>query len=200
MNKETKDLAHANPTQGQQSARGGQSPVKEPAHETAHANPEKMAHDFAKSSPEGHHPDAHKEETRKVARNHAPLPRVDPNLAAIDHPDPVKVASSRIVSVDAGGTDMSGNTVDSDGKSREALRERKVRQDNFVHSNATLDEHVVTPPDGLGGIDSRFDGPGVSIATQPGWHVVDLGTTTTQDMNGPKTSRHIRLEQDDESD
>ncbi|CAM2141676.1 protein of unknown function [Pararobbsia alpina] len=200
MDQDKKDSARANPTQGQQSAASGQSPAKEPAHETAHADPGKMAKSFANTSPEGHHPSAKKTETQRVARSASPLPPVDISLKAVDHPDHFEAARSRIVSVDTAGTQASDSTVDTDGKSREALRERKPRQDHFVHSNASPDEHVPTSPVGLGGIDSRLEGPGVRIATKPGWHVVDLGTTVRTDMNGMHASRHIRIERDDTSE
>ncbi|HTJ93927.1 MAG TPA: DUF3005 domain-containing protein [Pararobbsia sp.] len=197
MDSDTKDPAHANPTQGQQSAMGGQSPAKEPAHETAQADPGKMAKSFANTSPQGHHPAAHKPETERVARSASPLPPVDISLKAVDHPDHFVAARSRIISHDTAGTQASDSTVDTDGKGREAQRERQPRQDHFVHSNASPDDHVPTSPVGLGGIDSRLEGSGVRIATQPGWHVVDLGTTVTTDMNGMRASRHIRIEKDD---
>lgn len=196
MDDDTKDPARANPTQGQQSAAAGQSPAKEPAHETSRADPAKMEKSFAKTSPEGHHPAAKQPETQRVARSATPLPPVDISLKAVDHPDPVMAARSRIVSYDTAGTQASDSTVDTDGKAREAQRERKTRQDHFVHSNASLDEHVVTSPVGLGGIDSRAEGPGIRIATQPGWHVVDLGTSVTTELNGARASRHIRIEKD----
>jgi hypothetical protein len=199
--KEVTQPADARPTQGQQSAMAGQSPAKEPAHETGTADPGKMAQSFANTSPEGHHPTAsktvtHRIETHQVARSASPLPDVDVSIKAVDHPDPVMAARSRIVSQDTVGTSASDSTVDTDGKGREAQRERKPRQDHFVHSNASPDQHVPTSPVGLGGIDSRFEGPSVGIATRPGWHVVDLGTTVTTELNGARASRHIRIEED----
>ncbi len=103
-------------------------------------------------------------------------------------------ARSRIVSHDTAGTQATDSTVDTDGKGREAKRERTPRHDNFVNSNASLDEHVPTSPIGIGGIDSRTEGPGIRIAARLGWRVVDLGTSVRTDMNGPRASRHIRFE------
>ncbi|RKP57797.1 DUF3005 domain-containing protein [Pararobbsia silviterrae] len=194
QSRDKRDQGKANPTQSQQNAISAQSPAKEPAHETAHADPGKMEKSFANASPEGHHPDTKQDETRRVARNATPLPNVDVSHKAIDHPDPYMAARSRIISHDTAGTEATDGTVDTDGKGREAQRERKPRQDHFIHSNATPDEHVPTSPFGLGGIDSRFEGPGVHIATQPGWRVVDLGTSVRDEFNGPRTSHRIRLE------
>lgn len=188
------DQGKVNPTQGQQNAMAGQSPAKEPAHETAKADPGKMAQSFANTSPAGQPLDVKKSEAHKVARNVQPLPDVDVSLKAIDHPDPVIAARSRIVSHDTAGTQATDGTVDTDGKGREARRERTPRHDHFVNSNASLDEHVPTSPFGIGGIDSRIEGPGIRIAARPGWRVVDLGTSVRTDMNGPRASRHIRFE------
>jgi hypothetical protein len=199
MDEDTKDPARANPTQGQQSAMAGESPAKEPAHETGKADPAKMEKSFANTSAEGKHPAAKTPETQRVERSASPLPPVDISLKAVDHPDPVMAARSRIVSADTAGTQASDSTVDTDGKGREAQRERKPRQDHFVHSNASLDEHVPTSPVGLGGIDSRPEGSGARIETKPGWHVVELGSSVTTEMNGARSSRHIRFEKDAET-
>jgi hypothetical protein len=181
--------AEGNPTQGQQNAASGQSPSKEPAQETGRADPQKMEQDFAKNPGAESPPDA------KVARDPNPLPQVEPEHAAEPHPDPVHVARSRIVSADTMGTQASDSTVDTDGKGSEARRGHGPLRDNTIHSNAAPEDHVPTPPVGLGGIDSRAEGNLVSIALQPGWHVVDLGSTTYTGFNGGRGARHFRLEQ-----
>ncbi len=186
--------AQANPTQGQQNAASSRSPSKEPAHETALADAENMARDFAS------HPGAGAPADPAVERNPDPLPDVDPGLESKPHPDPLVVARSRIVSVDTHGTAASDGTVDTDGKAREARRHQGLRRDNQVHSNAVLDDHVPTPPDGLGGIDSRAGGNLVRLALAPGWRVVDLGPTVHEGLNGSRGARRFRLEHHDASD
>jgi Protein of unknown function (DUF3005) len=183
------NTAEGNPTQGQQNAISGQSPSKEPAHETGRADPQKMKQDFEKSPGASAKPDA------ETARDPNPLPDVEAGRAAEPHPDPVHAASSRIVSADTAGTQASDSTVDTDGKGGEAKRDHGPLRDNTIHSNAAPQDHVPTRPVGLGGIDSRAEGNLVSIALQPGWHVVDLGSTTYTGFNGGRGARHFRLEQ-----
>jgi hypothetical protein len=181
--------AKNHPTQSQQNAISEQSPSKEPAHETGRADPQKMKRDFEKN------PGAEAKPNAETARDPNPLPEVEAERATEPHPDPVRVASSRIVSADTAGTQASDSTVDTDGKGREAKRGHGALRDNTVHSNAAPQDHVPTPPVGLGGIDSRAEGNLVSIALQPGWHVVDLGSTTYTGFNGGRGARHFRLEQ-----
>jgi hypothetical protein len=181
--------AEAHPTQSQQNAISEQSPSKEPAHETGRADPQKMKHDFEKN------PGAEAKPNAEMARDPNPLPDVEAERASEPHPDPVHVARSRIISADTAGTQASDSTVDTDGKGREAKRDHGALRDNTVHSNAAPQDHVPTPPIGLGGIDSRAEGNLVSIALQPGWHIVDLGSTTYTGFNGGRGARHFRLEQ-----
>jgi Protein of unknown function (DUF3005) len=186
--------AEGNPTQGQQNVISGQSPSKEPAHETGRADPKKMERDFEKS-PASSADAASDARAASQARDPNPLPEVEPAHAAEPHPDPVHAARSRIVSADTAGTQASDSTVDTDGKGSEARRGHGPLRDNTIHSNAAPQDHVPTPPIGLGGIDSRAEGNLVSIALQPGWHVVDLGSTTYTGFNGGRGARHFRLEQ-----
>lgn len=181
--------AESNPTQGQQNAASAQSPSKEPAHETGHADPKKMERDFEKNPGAEVKPDA------KTARDPNPLPEVEAEHAAESHPDPVRVARSQIISADTAGTQASDSTVDTDGKGAEAKRGHGALRDNTIHSNATAEDHVPTSPVGLGGIDSRAEGNLVRIALRPGWHVVDLGSTSYTGLNGARGARHFRLEQ-----
>jgi Protein of unknown function (DUF3005) len=177
------------PTQSQQSAINNQSPSKEPAHETGRADAGHMERDFERNPNAENPPDA------KIARDPDPLPDVNPSLETKHHPDPLVTARSRIISVDTQGTEASDSTVDTDGKSRQARRHHGLRRDHQVHSNAVLDDHVVTPTRGLGGIDSRAEGNLVRLALRPGWHVVDMGSTSYVGFNGARGARHFRLEQ-----
>jgi hypothetical protein len=181
--------AEGNLTQAQQNAVSGQSPAKEPAHETGHADPKKMERDFEKNPGAEVPPDA------STARDPNPLPEVEAEHATEPHPDPVHVARSRIISADTAGTQASDSTVDTDGKGSEAKRGHGTLRDNTIHSNAAPEGHVPTSPVGLGGIDSRAEGNLVSIALRPGWHIVDLGSTTYTGFNGGRGARHFRLEQ-----
>lgn len=66
------------------------------------------------------------------------------------------------------------NTVDTDGKNRDALKPDQGG-DQQVTSNATPENHVITPSFGLAGIDSRPGGNRPAVLTRPGSTVVYVG-------------------------
>jgi len=74
--------------------------------------------------------------------------------------------------VNAGTMDSS---VDTDGKSSDARRDLPAWRDNVVGSNASLDDSVDTPAEGLAGIDSRAAGNRPQIAAGIDYQVDYLG-------------------------
>jgi hypothetical protein len=72
------------------------------------------------------------------------------------------------------------DTVDTDGKSSEARRDLPLNRDNVVGSNASLDDSVAAPVEGLAGIDSR--GGNLPLIDPGSDHRVEyLGTVTESD-------------------
>jgi hypothetical protein len=72
------------------------------------------------------------------------------------------------------------SSVDTDGKSSDARRDLPLNRDNVVGSNASLDDSIEAPAEGLAGIDSR--GGNLPLIDPGSDHQVEyLGTVTESD-------------------
>ncbi|MCO5397443.1 DUF3005 domain-containing protein [Ralstonia soli] len=116
--------------------------------------------------------------------------------------DPVQRASQRIRSVDASGTEASGNTVDTDGKSQEAAKDPSLWQDNVIYSNASLVNANPEPdPEApIAGIDSRRSHGQPTVATEAGHKLVLRGVVDETVRNGTRAAQRFSLEDDDAPD
>ena len=113
--------------------------------------------------------------------------------------DPVQQASQRIRSVDACGTEASGSTVDTDGKSREAIKDSSLWQDNVIYSNASLVNTNPEPyPEGpIAGIDSRRSHGQPTVAPDAGHKLVHRGVVEETVRNGTRAAQRFSLEDDE---
>ena len=112
--------------------------------------------------------------------------------------DPVQQASQRIRSVDASGTEASGSTIDTDGKSQEAVKNPSLWQDNVIYSNASL---VNTNPEPdpeapIAGIDSRRSRGQPTVAPDAGHKLVHRGVVDETVRNGTRAAQRFSLEDD----
>ena len=126
------------------------------------------------------------------------LPEIDVDAHAVDSGDPVRRAAGRIVTLDNANMAMTDNTVDVDGKGMEARTGASELQDNVIYSNASLDEAVDTPDEGLGGIESRPSGNMPQIATRPGWRVRHVGDVDIEHGDSTRAEHVICLERSDD--
>ncbi|MGM3278004.1 DUF3005 domain-containing protein [Ralstonia sp. 24A2] len=110
----------------------------------------------------------------------------------------MQYASRRIRSVDAAGTEASGSTIDSDGKSNEAIQNSSLWQDNVIYSNASLVNTNPEPdPDApIAGIDSRPGQGFPAVATTAGHHVVRRGEVEETVRKSTHIVQRFSLEDD----
>ncbi|GAB7535727.1 DUF3005 domain-containing protein [Burkholderia sp. 3C] len=126
------------------------------------------------------------------------LPAIDrERYAQREHGDPVRRAASRIVTLDNANMGASDSCVDVDGKSFDAHRDAPLWHDNEIHSNASLDDSVVTADDGLAGFASRRGDGSPAVETRLGWQVSAAGIIDAGRTYGARTERVIRLEPSD---
>ncbi|VWC35214.1 DUF3005 domain-containing protein [Burkholderia metallica] len=125
------------------------------------------------------------------------LPPIDVDAHAVDSGDPVRRAAGRIVTLDNANMAMTDSTVDVDGKGLQARSGASERQDNVIYSNASLDDAVDTPDQGLGGIESRSSGNLPQIATRPGWRVRHVGDVDVEHGSSTRAEHVIRFERTD---
>ncbi|VWC48255.1 DUF3005 domain-containing protein [Burkholderia lata] len=129
-----------------------------------------------------------------AAKTPTGLPPIERGTHAPDSGDPVRRAAARIPTLDNANMAMTDNTVDVDGKGMEAAAGASKWHDNVIYSNASLDEAVDTPDEGLGGIESRPSGNLPQIATRPGWHVRHVGAVDVEHGDGTRAEHVIVLE------
>lgn len=145
------NTAESNSSRKEQEEQARQSPMKRPETETAHAQPEDIGHatrDDTGRSPAIDPPPYGRETAHP--RNRAQLPEdVHPR------------------GIDADNDDASDDTVDTDGKDRDAKRVGRM-EDSEVVSNASPDNTGETPATGLAGIDSRPGGSRPAILSESG--------------------------------
>ncbi|RQZ18669.1 DUF3005 domain-containing protein [Burkholderia sp. Bp9031] len=132
-----------------------------------------------------------------AAKTPTGLPPIDVDAYAVDSGDPVRRAAGRIVTLDNANMAMTDDTVDVDGKGMEARTGATEWHDNVIYSNASLDDAVDTPDEGLGGIESRPGGNVPQIATRPGWRVRYVGDVDVEHGDGTRAEHVIRLERTD---
>ena len=179
--------AQNNPTQAQQNEIAAKSPAKTPAAGDM-PDAKQQAKEFGKT----------KRATSAesvAAKNPAPLPSIEHGAKDADSPDPVARANARITSVDNAGMAASDNTVDTDAKGLEARRDASMWQDNVINSNATLENNIPVPPDGLVDLDSRPGGNVPIVATREGWRVAYHGTVDIKERNGSRAEQVFSLEE-----
>ncbi|WDR88187.1 DUF3005 domain-containing protein [Burkholderia ambifaria] len=164
----------------------------------SNSTPEKQREQIAKSPVKtpaaGDMPDASTQAAEVAKRPLTPetvaakmptgLPPIDVDAHAVDSGDPVRRAAGRIVTLDNANMARTDNTVDVDGKGQEAAAGATEWHDNVIYSNASLDDAVVTPDEGLGGIESRPGGNVPLIGTRPGWRVRYVGDVEVEVQHG----------------
>ncbi|KUY56744.1 MULTISPECIES: DUF3005 domain-containing protein [unclassified Burkholderia] len=179
--------AESNPTPEQQREQIRKSPVKTPA-----------AGDMPDAATQAAEVAKHPLTPEAVAaKTPTGLPPIDVDAHAVDSGDPVRRAAGRIVTLDNANMAMTDNTVDVDGKGLEARAGATEWHDNVIYSNASLDDAVDTPDEGLGGIESRPGGNMPQIATRPGWRVRHVGDVDVEHGDGTRAEHVIRLERTD---
>lgn len=175
-----------NPTQGQQKDIVAKSPAKTPAAGSVSPDAATQARESGSAR--------HATSAQSVAaKEPAPLPMLH-RQASEDTGDPVARANARIHSVDNAGMAATDDTVDTDGKGLEARRGASQWQDNVIYSNATLDNSIPVPADGLVDLDSRTGGTRPVIATRAGWQVTHRGTIAIPDRHGSHAEQLFTLE------
>ncbi|MBN3725799.1 DUF3005 domain-containing protein [Burkholderia sp. Ac-20379] len=180
----------SNPTPQRLHEEAGKSPVKTPAAGPDQPDAATQAAGFREHDKQAAKPSAQTPETI-AGKTPTGLPPIEQGARGDAERDPVRRAAERITSLDNANMAATDNSVDVDGKGREARREAPPRQDNVIHSNASLDDATAPPADGLGGIDSQ---PPAEIAARPGWQVRERGTTVVERDGNRRTERVFSFE------
>jgi Protein of unknown function (DUF3005) len=169
--------AEGNLTQAQQNEMAAKSPAKTPAAGTASPDAQTQAREFGSKK--------HATLTEAIAaKDPAPLPAIDREASAQSTRDPVQRAKARIISVDNAAMAASDDTVDTDGKGLEARRDPSPWHDNVIYSDATLDNSMPGPPEGLVDLDTRPGGAMPLIAARKGWRVERNGVVEVRAPGG----------------
>jgi Protein of unknown function (DUF3005) len=183
----TMQNAEGNPTQAQQNEMAAKSPAKTPAAGSASPDAETQAREFgSKKNATSARPVA--------AKQPAPLPSIDREASVRPHGDPVELANARIVTLDVAASGATDNTVDTDGKGLEAMRNPSQWQDNVINSDATLDNSFPVPPEGLVNVDTRAGGTMPVIATRNGWRIERRGAVEIKGPSGTRGETVFSLE------
>lgn len=156
-----------NPPRQEQKEQARQSPLKQLETETAHTNPAHVAQG-AKAHQDGPNPSQGRSEHSASDGDEI---RPDRGARTTSFPEDVRPSG-----IDVNNDDTSDSTVDTDGKDHDAKRLGRL-EDSEVVSNATLENSVLTPPEGLAGIDSRRGGNLPPVQAEGGAHVVEAGTS-----------------------
>jgi len=152
--------AQNNESQDKQTQRAAGSPLKKPETETAKANPSDVA-----AAAEG----------REAGLGQAGGTTPDSSL---EHAGPLGETDVSHQAMDVLNDDTLDDTVDADGKNRDASRDESMLQNNpnaFVGVDASLVNSHFEQGDGLGGFDSRPARNGLALALEEGFSVVDKG-------------------------
>ncbi len=184
--------AEGNPTQGQQNEMAAKSPAKTPATGTASPDAKTQAREFGQTK-------GATSAEAVAAKNPAPLPPIE-HEASQEEPsgDPVERAKARVVSVDNAGMAASDDTVDTDGKGLEARREESQWHDNIIYSDATTENSLPVPAEGLVDLDTRPGGTMPVIATREGWRVERRGIVDINGVQGVRGEQVFSLERVDD--
>ena len=140
--------------------RAADSPLKKPETETATAKPGDVA-----AAAEGR-------ETVLGQSSHS-----TPD-ASLEHSGPLGMTNETHQAMDVLNDDTLDDTVDADGKNRDASRDESMLKSTpnaFVGVNASTVNSRFEQGDGLGGFDSRPARNGLALALEDGFSVVDKG-------------------------
>jgi hypothetical protein len=151
--------AQSNESQDKQSERAADSPLKKPETETANAKPS----DVAKAA------------SGQEAGLGGGSSQRDESLA---HAGPVGETNLTHRAIDVLNDDTLDDTVDADGKNRDAANDTELMTHNpnaFVGVDATNVNSVGEQGDGLGGFDSRPGRNGLLLKLGKGYSMVDRG-------------------------
>lgn len=154
--------AEGNESQDKQTDRAAASPVKKPETETAHIK----LQDAAKA--------ASGQEAGLGQTSAGSFSKAD----AAATPGPLGATSHHPRGLDVLNDESLDDTVDTDGKNRDAKRYMEMRErepDAVVTTNATRVNFVGEMGDGLGGFDSRPARNGLLLALERGYRMVDKG-------------------------
>jgi Protein of unknown function (DUF3005) len=152
--------AQNNESQDKQVQRAADSPLKKPETETAKAKPGDVA-----AAAEG----------REVGLGQSGSSTSDSSL---EHTGPLGKTDVTHQAMDVLNDDTLDDTVDADGKNRDASRDEFLLAHNpnaFVGVDASLVNSRYEQGDGLGGFDSRPARNGLALALEEGFSVVDKG-------------------------
>jgi hypothetical protein len=151
---------HNNESQDKQAQRAADSPLKKPETETAKAKPGDVA-----AAAEG----------REAGLGQAGGSTPD---SSPEHAGPLGETNVTHQAMDVFNDDTLDDTVDADGKNRDASRDETLLERNpdaFIGVDATLVNSRYEQGDGLGGFDSRPARNGLALALEEGFSVVDKG-------------------------
>ena len=152
--------AQNNESQDKQTERAADSPLKKPETETAKAKPSDVA-----AAAEG------REAGLGTAGGSAPD-------SSLEHAGPLGKTDVTRQVMDVLNDDTLDDTVDADGKNRDASRDETMlahNPDAFVGVDASLVNSRHEQGDGLGGFDSRPARNGLALKLEEGFSVVDKG-------------------------
>jgi hypothetical protein len=155
--------AQNNESQEKQIQRAGDSPLKKPETETANAKPSDIA-----AAAEG----------REAGLGHPGQAASGAPDASLEHTGPLGDTNVTHQAMDVLNDDTLDDTVDADGKNRDASNAEVMLEHNpnaFVSVNASLVNSRFEQGDGLGGFDSRPARNGLALALEEGFSVVDKG-------------------------
>jgi len=153
--------AQGNETKETQMQRAADSPMKKPETETAHADKSDVAK--AASGAESN-------------TGNAPRPSVPDGT--LKHSGPFGRTDETHRAIDELNDDTLDDTVDADGKNRDAKAAEMLIANNpdaYIGVNASLVNSHFEQGDGFGGFDSRPARNGVALALESGFSVVDKG-------------------------
>lgn len=160
--------AEGNEPKDKQAQRASESPIKVPATETAHVK----AEDAAKAA-----------SGQEAGLGQAGGPGTSKSGGAGMSERPHGLTARHPVGQDVLNDESLDNTVDTDGKNRDAKRDVEMRErepDSVITSNATLENSVRESGDGLGGFDSRPGRNGLLLALEHGYRMIDKGMLAPQ--------------------
>jgi hypothetical protein len=152
--------AQNNESQKDQTQRAADSPLKKPETETARANPADVA-----AAAQG----------REAGLGQASAMTPDSSLK---HAGPLGKTDETPQAMDVLNDHTLDDTVDADGKNRDASRDAGLLEHNpnaFVGVDASLTNSRFEQGDGLGGFDSRPARNGLALALEEGFSMVDKG-------------------------
>lgn len=152
--------AQNNESQDKQVQRAADSPLKKPETETAKVKPGDVA-----AAAQGH----------EAGPGQAGSGTTDSSL---EHAGPLGETNETHQAMDVLNDDTLDNTVDADGKNRDAARDESMLENSpnaFVGVNASTVNSRHEQGDGLGGFDSRPARNGLALALEDGFSVVDKG-------------------------